>query len=476
VSDGVPILVIVRGRAENGVAGTAIERAGTHQHSVADRRFAGRATDSWHEGELMKINALLDVNVVAHETTDEVTVLLDLEAPGAPATDEVRPPSTFQVVLDRSGSMCGAPLEGAKEALVALVQRLEPTDNFGVVAFDDQASVVVPTGPLTDKARVVAQIAAINPGGMTDLSTGYLRSLRELSRAEGSRATLLVISDGRVNSGVCDPDEFASLAAKAYAKGVVTSTLGYGEGYDEALLAAIARAGSGNHVFAADPDAAGALIAREVDGLLDKVVQAASLTVHFEPTVELLRLFNDLPSQQIANGTVMIELGDFYAGEQRKLLMKFQVPAMASLGLAQIATLELGYVELAGLVEHTVQVPILVNVVPGDEAAARVPDPTVRSEVLFQEAQEKKKLASEAFERGDHVTGQTLLGETQVGLDLALEIMPGEIAPLARAEREYVKRMQEESRQRSASYMSKRTRESYHRQTRKRGRAVEDED
>jgi hypothetical protein len=62
-----------------------------------------------------------------------------------------------------------------------------------------------------------------------------------------------------------------------------------------------------------------------------------------------------------------------------------------------------------------------------------------------------------------------------VGLELALEIMPGEIAPLARAEREYVKRMQEESRQRSASYMSKRTRESYHRQTRKRGRAVEDE-
>ena len=30
----------------------------------------------------MKINALLDVNVVAHESEDEVAVLLELEAPG----------------------------------------------------------------------------------------------------------------------------------------------------------------------------------------------------------------------------------------------------------------------------------------------------------------------------------------------------------------------------------------------------------
>ena len=34
--------------------------------------------------------------------------------------------------------------------------------------------------------------------------------------------------------------------------------------------------------------------------------------------------------------------------------------------------------------------PISVNVVPGDEAAGRVPHPSVRSEVLFQEAQDLK--------------------------------------------------------------------------------------
>lgn len=140
----------------------------------------------------MKINALLDVNVVAHETEDEAAVLLELEAPAAVA-DAPRPQASLQVVLDRSGSMHGAPLEGAKKALVALVGRLEPTDNFGLVTFDDSAQVVVPAGPLSDKDAVIARIMQVRAGGSTDLSAGYLRGLREVRRvlpvgAGGGRA------------------------------------------------------------------------------------------------------------------------------------------------------------------------------------------------------------------------------------------------------------------------------------------------
>ena len=421
----------------------------------------------------MKVSASLDVNVVAHETTDEVAVLLDLEAPQA-VVDMPRPPSSLQVVLDRSGSMGGAPLEGAKRALVALVQRLEPTDNFGVVTFDDEAQVVVPAGPITDKQAVIAQILSIHAGGTTDLGAGYLRGLRELRRAAGtSGGTVLVISDGHVNRGITDVDQFATVTAKAYTDGVVTSTLGYGRGYDETLLAAIARSGSGNHVFAEDPDAAGVAIAHEVEGLLDKVVQAATLTVDFEPTVQLLRLYNDLPAQQIGDRKVMIELGDLYAQEQRKLLMRFQVPAMAALGLAQVATLSLEYVELPGLVEHTVRLPISVNVVPGDEAAQRVPDPSVHSEVLFQEAQDTKRRASEAFERGDVDGGQVLLAQTRAVLDAAELIAPDAVAESIRAERGEVGRMHSMTEVMGAPYMSKMTRDSYHRQNRKRGRRPE---
>ena len=428
----------------------------------------------------MKINALLDVNVVAHETADEVAVLLELEAPPALA-DATRHQASLQVVLDRSGSMGGPPLEGAKKALIALVRRLEPTDNFGLVTFDDSAQVVVPAGPLTDKDAVIAQIQAVHAGGSTDLSAGYLRGLREIRRViptAGSKrgsGTVLVVSDGHVNAGIKDADEFASVTSKAYADSIVTSTLGYGRGYDETLLAAIARSGSGNHVFADDPDAAGAAIAGEVDGLLNKVVQALSLTVRFEPAVEFLRLYNDLPAQQIGNGQVMIELGDLYSEEARKVLLKLKVPALAALGLARVATLEISYVELPGLIEQVVSLPIAVNVVPGDEAAGRLAHPSVTSEVLFQEAQDVKRQASEAFEHGRFDEGQRLIGETKIRLARSLQVAPEKLKPEIQVELDDVARMEQlghDSGPMGAPMMSKMSRDSYHRMNRKRGRRI----
>ena len=126
----------------------------------------------------MKFSAQLDVNIVAHEADDEVALLLDLEAPGAPESAVERASTSLQVVLDRSGSMSGDPLAGAVRALVGLVQRLDARDNFGVVVFDDQAEVVVPAGPLTDKAEVVQRLQSIQTGGTTDLGVGYLRACR----------------------------------------------------------------------------------------------------------------------------------------------------------------------------------------------------------------------------------------------------------------------------------------------------------
>ncbi|HSE09330.1 MAG TPA: VWA domain-containing protein [Nocardioidaceae bacterium] len=419
----------------------------------------------------MKFSTQLDVNVVAHEADDEVALLLDLAAPSAPATGEDRVGTSLQIVLDRSGSMAGAPLDGALKALAGLVQRLDARDNFGVVAFDNGVQVVVPAGPLTDKAEVLARLANVTAGGMTDLSGGYLRGLQELKRVAGdSGGTLLIISDGHVNGGVSDPDQLGALARDAYSKGIVTSTLGYGLGYDETLLTALTRGGSGNHHFAQDPDAAGAAIASEVTDLLAKAIQAASLTVQFSDAVELLRIYNDLPATQIGPGQVMVELGDFYFEEQRKLLMRLKVPAMAALGLAQIASLELRFVELPDLVEQVVTLPVTVNVVPGDEAAGRVPDASVQAEVLFQEAQQSKRLASEALERGDRKTAQRLLEEAVKTLGDAGDVAPLDLREDLRREAEEVRYMGEQSIVGDANVLSKRTRASYHMQNRKRGR------
>ncbi len=414
----------------------------------------------------MEIKALLDVDVVAVESEDRLAVLLDVTAPEA--TGSARAPSTLVVVLDRSGSMAGPPLDAAKGALESLVGRLAPTDRFGVVVYDDETQVVVPAEPLTDKDAVRAAIQGIRPGGSTNLSAGYLRGVQEARRAAGDgRSTLVLLSDGHANRGIRDHDRLAEAARTAHAHGVTTSTIGLGLGYDEALLAAMARGGTGDHRFAVSADEGAEALAAEVDGLLEQVAQAGTLTIRPSSDVATVTLHNDLPATGLEDA-VMVELGDFCAGETRKVLVSFDVPAMAGLGLSEVARLELRWTDTATLASQLVTLPIHVNVVPGDQAAGRVPDPAVRTELAFQEAQKAKGEAARALRAGDHAGADAAWAAASAAL-VDVQASSGDAAAELDAERALLDELRAQSAALPA-LASKRAEADRHHKTRRRGR------
>ena len=351
----------------------------------------------------MHISAHLDIDVVAVENDDVVTVLLDLTAPTG-EVDASRPEHSVVVVLDRSGSMTGPPLESAKRGLLALVDRLDERDSFGLVVFDDVAEVVIPAATIRQLGRdcIRHAIGSVQPRGYTDMSSGYLRGLQEARRVVGSGgATIILLSDGHANSGITDPAKFRDMGAKAASQAITTSTIGMGVGYDDEILSELAIGGTGNHSFAEEADSAAAAIASELAGLLSKTVQAANLLI--KPTgtdVATITVLNDLPSQGVAGG-VLVELGDFYSGEQRRLLFSIGVPAMAALGLAIVAEFVLEFVSIPELESHTITMPVSVNVVPLDVAKGRVPDATVQREKLLLDIQAAKRDGERAMRSGD---------------------------------------------------------------------------
>ncbi|WP_017592538.1 ADP-ribosylglycohydrolase family protein [Nocardiopsis potens] len=376
----------------------------------------------------MHVSALLEFDAVPLETEDEVTVLLDITAP-VRAGEEERPPSTLQVVLDRSSSMSRDDrLGGAVRALLSVVDRLDPADRFGVVVFSDQARVLVPAGPLTDKAAVKERIRSVRPGGSTDLSSGLMRGVQEARRAsQDGGATLLLISDGHANQGITEHGRLAEIARSAHVSGVSVTTIGYGLGYDEALLGAVADGGAGDALFAEDPDTAVGLIQGEADHLLAKTAQAASLRIRPEPVVGAVGLVGGLPADRLPGGEVMVELGDFYSGEQRRLLVRLEIPGIPRLGPVTVASLETTYVDPGTLESFTVTLPVPVNVVPGSEAAGRVADPAVSTEKAYQRAQEAKHTASEALRRGDRGAAARALDEARRTLGAQLDAAPEEM-------------------------------------------------
>lgn len=371
----------------------------------------------------MKISSHLSVDVVAVDAADNVTCLVEVTAP-TPDTVTERPGQALIVVLDRSGSMHGEPIETSKTSIIGLTRRLAPQDAFGLVVFDTAADVVAPVRRIADCDRddLERSIARVESGGSTDLGGGYLLGLREAERAIANglaaTATVLLVSDGHANAGITDAVQLSGVAAGAYDRTrITTSTLGYGTGYDEHLLEALTRGGQGTHAFAPDPDVAGQAFSEVVTDLLDKSVIGAQMRIKPQlGLVNTVQVQGAMPNY--ADGdAVVVTLGDMYAGETRKVLFRLGVPAVPSLGLATVADCVFEYTAMPELLAHTVTFPIAVNVVPGDQAAGRIPNPIVEVEELLIAISDAKLSATNDLRSGDIDSARAKLGTSITSLN-----------------------------------------------------------
>ena len=426
----------------------------------------------------MIVKAILDLDMVALESDDRITLMIDLTAPINEASKD-RPGQAVQVVLDRSGSMEGGPLESAKESILKLIDRLAPQDSFGLVAFDDTALVIAPIRTMADHDMPALRRAVreMHTGGSTDISAGYLLGLRELNRTPAvGGSTLLLISDGHANAGEKDPKFFAEVAATNAQAKVTTSSIGLGNGYDEKILEALAQGGGGAHRFASTIDEAVGAIAAEVEDLLDKAI--VNTVLRLTPTVGLTRqpqieVLQRLPHWKDGD-TYVLQLGDLYAGENRRFMIDIEVPGIKALGLCQIAEITIEYLNLSDRQEISVTTPVNVNVVPGDQAAGRIANPVIRAERLIIAAQSEKATAIEELRSGNSKDASARLLKTVAKLRSEASLIPvtdeasAESLILIRSEADEIEKLAEMAKNEDVAYSSKRLTENFSRKTRAR--------
>ena len=326
-----------------------------------------------------------------------------------PADAAERPPLKLGLVLDRSGSMEGEKLDVAKEAAAWLVERLQPTDEVALVAYDSHVQLLTPLAPV-EPVQLTRAIGSLQAGSMTNLSGGWLRGLDELERADGNGTRkILLLTDGLANEGITDAGQLVSLATGARGRGVGTTTIGFGDGFDEDLLTQMADAGGGNAHYAETSEAVPAIFAEELEGLTHLVAQ--NVTLEIRPTAEVagFELLSRYPPQPVPGG-IQVELGDAYGGERRRIVFSLHVPALQALGVMKVAELVLRYVTVGEVIEQrTLTVPVVLNLVSADEAAAQEPDLQVREEVLRLSAAKARADAIELADAGRYADAQNAL-------------------------------------------------------------------
>lgn len=158
------------------------------------------------------------------------------------------PSVAMALVLDRSGSMTGNPMEMAKAAAKATVDTLAPDDLIEVIAFDSSPHRYVKMQPARNQARIASDIARIQPGGGTEIFTALDAAFQDMTVTQARRKHVILLTDGRANTtGIND------LVAAMVAESITVTSVGLGADLDEGFLRGIAETGGGR--FHAVPDA-----------------------------------------------------------------------------------------------------------------------------------------------------------------------------------------------------------------------------
>jgi Ca-activated chloride channel family protein len=137
------------------------------------------------------------------------------------------------ILLDRSGSMEGAPITQAKKAIEACLGALGSNDTFGIVAFDNVTEDFRPNllpGTRENRAAAAVFLKQIEARGGTELAAGVEAAATLLGKESGN---VLILTDGEVS-------ETETILARARATGMRIHCLGIGSASQDRFLAQLA--------------------------------------------------------------------------------------------------------------------------------------------------------------------------------------------------------------------------------------------
>lgn len=248
--------------------------------------------------------------------------LLELTAGGMAGFAGGRTPLNLCLVIDRSGSMEGMPLEYAKHACTHVVDLLSSNDILSIVTFEEVVDLLMPPQQVLNKDQIKQGISQIQPGNTTNLHGGISLALQQVMQMnDPGRATrIIVLSDGDPTAGIKDYTSLVNFSSEVKARGVTITFLGFGPDYNEELLAGMAKKSGGNYYFIPRPEMIPEVFRTELERLMTVVARNLKLDLEIARWVTLRSNHGQLGTER----SVSIQLADLERGTTMEQVFDFE--------------------------------------------------------------------------------------------------------------------------------------------------------
>lgn len=287
----------------------------------------GPSSSTTFSGPRLHGRFALSQGAIAANGVRQVYAELRLTAEGAGDAPRSRPVA-LAIVLDTSGSMAGAKIVQARNAVLSLVEQMRDSDQIALVTYNDGRSLVQPLARLGDvRSQLRITIPTIDAAGGTVIPAALELGASALAEATASFARRVVlISDGQDGSGQPLGAISADVRRRAD-EGITVSTLGVGEDYDDAFMTGLADAGRGNYEFLRDGSQLAAFLSRELREAGATTVDQTVADVSLPSGWHLSHAFGAEAAGTTSH--VTLPVGAIYADSERTVVLDLAIDAEA---------------------------------------------------------------------------------------------------------------------------------------------------
>lgn len=304
---------------------------------------------------------------------------------GTGAAMGARMPLNLCLILDRSGSMEGPPMDYMKRACGYVVDLLEPSDVLSIVAFEERAEVIMPARRVVNKTLIKEHINRLEVGNTTNLYDGIAMGASQIASvaSAGYVNRALLFTDGEPTAGNKDFHSIVGQVAEQKSRGITVTALGFGMEYNEELLAGIARQSGGNYYYITRPELIPEIFRKELETLMNVVARNIRMRVQMSRWVQVRQVFGKLPTYGYRSAEVT--LADLERGEVQTSIVELSLEPHPG-GKFRVAIVEVIYDDSTTGRTETVSADVVIEFTLDEGLVASSINPLVQREIEVAEA------------------------------------------------------------------------------------------